>query len=54
LAEKKLAQQITGRRKVGKTDYQAQGVLFIPETARFAHLLYLPRVPMSARQSTRP
>jgi type I restriction enzyme M protein len=53
-AEKKLPQQGTGRRKVGKTDYQAQGVLFIPETARFAHLLNLPRVPMSARPSTRP
>src|ERR1022692_3645001 len=42
LAEKKLAQQGSGRRKVGKTDYQAQGVLFIPEEARFAHLLNLP------------
>src|SRR5579859_7993828 len=41
-AEKKLNQQGTGRRKVGKTDYQAQGVLFIPEEARFAHLLNLP------------
>jgi type I restriction enzyme M protein len=41
-AEKKLAQQGTGRRKVGKTDYQAQGVLFIPENARFSHLLNLP------------
>jgi type I restriction enzyme M protein len=41
-AEKKLAQQSTGRRKVGKTDYQAQGVLFIPENARFSHLLNLP------------
>src|ERR1039458_2035967 len=28
VAEKKLAQQGSGRRKVGKTDYQAQGVLF--------------------------
>ena len=41
-AEKKLPQQGTGRRKVGKTDYQAQGVLFIPENARFSHLLNLP------------
>ena len=39
LAEKKLAQQGSGRRKVGKTDYQAQGVLFLPDEARFAHLL---------------
>src|SRR5512141_1460584 len=41
-AEKKLAQQSTGRRKIGKTDYQAQGVLYIPEKARFASLLSLP------------
>ena len=41
-AEKKLSQQGTGRRKIGKTDYQAQGILFIPETARFARLLKLP------------
>jgi type I restriction enzyme M protein len=41
-AEKTLSQQGTGRRKVGKTDYQAQGVLFIPEEARFSHLLNLP------------
>src|SRR5664280_1875373 len=41
-AEKKLSQQGTGRRKVSKTDYQAQGVLFIPENARFSHLLNLP------------
>ena len=27
-AEKKLSQQGSGRRKIGKTDYQAQGVLF--------------------------
>jgi type I restriction enzyme M protein len=42
LAEKKLTQQGSGRRKVGKTDYQAQGVLFIPEEARFGYLLNLP------------
>jgi len=42
-AEKTLSQQQgTGRRKIGKTDYQQQGVLFIPETARFATLLNLP------------
>src|SRR5882762_7811398 len=40
-AEKKLSQQGSGRRKIGKTDYQAQGVLFIPETARFVSLLKL-------------
>ena len=41
-AEEKLTQQGTGRRKVGKTDYQAQGVLFIPNNARFSYLLNLP------------
>jgi type I restriction enzyme M protein len=41
-AQKKLTQQGTGRRKVGKTDYQAQGVLFIPDKARFSYLLNLP------------
>src|SRR5258707_5169561 len=41
-SEKKLSQQGSGRRKIGKTDYQAQGVLFIPATARFASLLKLP------------
>ena len=41
-AEKTISQQGTGRRKIDKTDYQQQGVLFIPETARFATLLNLP------------
>lgn len=41
-AEKKLAAGGTGRRKIGKTDYQAQGVLYIPEKARFKSLLDLP------------
>jgi hypothetical protein len=36
-AEKKLAQSGSGRRKLGKTDYQAQGVLYLPEKARFAY-----------------
>lgn len=41
-AEKKLTAVGSGRRKIGKTDYQAQGVLFLPEQARFATLLNLP------------
>jgi type I restriction enzyme M protein len=41
-AEKKLSASGSGRRKIGKIDYQAQGVLFIPEKARFATLLNLP------------
>jgi type I restriction enzyme M protein len=41
-AVKKLSNNGSGRRKIGKTDYQAQGVLYIPEKARFANLLSLP------------
>src|SRR5580704_14443949 len=40
-AEKKMPQS-SGRRKIGKADYQAQGVLFLPEKARFGALLNLP------------
>src|ERR1035441_429661 len=42
LAEKELAKGGSGRRKIGKTDYQAEGVLYLPEKARFAYLLNLP------------
>lgn len=41
-AEKRLAKESTGRRKIGKTDYQAQGVLYLPESARFSSLVNLP------------
>jgi type I restriction enzyme M protein len=41
-AEKELAGTKTGRRQVGKVDYQARGVLYIPEEARFSRLLRLP------------
>jgi type I restriction enzyme M protein len=37
-----MPQQASGRRKIGKTDYQAQGVLYLPEKARFRTLLNLP------------
>ena len=40
--EKKLAEKNTGRRKIGKTDYQARGVLYLPHEARFSNLLSLP------------
>jgi len=30
------------RRKIGKLDYQAEGVLYLPETSRYYHLLNLP------------
>ena len=41
-AEAELAGQATGRRTIGKTDYQAKGVLYLPEEARFSTLLHLP------------
>jgi type I restriction enzyme M protein len=41
-AQKVLATKSTGRRKVGRTDYQARGVLYLPEAARFSTLLNLP------------
>jgi type I restriction enzyme M protein len=41
-AEKRLAAGYSGRRKIGKVDYQAQGVVYIPEKARFKSLLDLP------------
>ena len=41
-AEEELAGAVTGRRKVGKTDYQARGVMYLPDEARFANLLKLP------------
>jgi type I restriction enzyme M protein len=40
-AEKQMPQS-SGRRKIGKADYQARGVLFLPEKARFSYLLDLP------------
>src|ERR1700687_2775884 len=39
--EKELAGKGSGRRQVGKTDYQARGVLFVPEAARFSRLVQL-------------
>src|SRR5438270_4223245 len=39
--ETELAGKATGRRQIGKADYQARGVLFLPEQARFSKLLHL-------------
>ena len=41
-AEKELAGKATGRRVIGKADYHARGVMFLPEEARFSKLLKLP------------
>jgi len=40
--EAELKGKSTGRRTIGKTDYQARGVVFIPDDARFSKLLQLP------------
>lgn len=42
VAEAELAGQGTIRRQVGKTDYQAKGVMFLPTSARYKTLLELP------------
>jgi type I restriction enzyme M protein len=39
--EVSLAGKGTGRREIGKADYQAKGVLYLPKQSRFANLLYL-------------
>ena len=41
-AENALAGQGSGRRRIGKADYQARGVMYLPEQARFSTLLRLP------------
>lgn len=41
-AEKELAGRRTGRRTIGKADYQAKGIMYLPEKARFSRLLNLP------------
>jgi type I restriction enzyme M protein len=40
-AQAQLEKKSTGRRTVGKTDYQAMGVLYVPAEARFSKLLQL-------------
>lgn len=40
--ERELAGKATGRREIGKADYQARGVMYVPETARFSYLRSLP------------
>jgi type I restriction enzyme M protein len=42
IAQAELAGQGSARRAVGKTDYQAQGVLYLPPAARYKALLELP------------
>ena len=41
-AKAKLTTHGSGRRTIGKADYHARGVLYLPETARFSNLLDLP------------
>lgn len=41
-AQKALAGKTSSRRSIGKTDYQARGVLYLPKAARFSTLIELP------------
>src|SRR6476661_4317313 len=41
-AEAALAGRSSGRRTIGKADYQSRGVLYLPDEARFAQLVKLP------------
>lgn len=41
-AAKEIEGQGTGRRTPGKPDYQARGALYLPENARYSHLMKLP------------
>jgi type I restriction enzyme M protein len=40
-AETELAGKSTGRREIGKANYQAKGILYLPKEARFASLVNL-------------
>ncbi|MGV8122680.1 MAG: N-6 DNA methylase [Candidatus Xenobiia bacterium LiM19] len=42
VAAKELEGAGSGRRKIGPADYQARGVLYLPEAARFSALIALP------------
>jgi len=41
-AERELTGKSAGRRKIGRADFQAKGVMYLPEKARFSTLLQLP------------
>ena len=41
-AAKELAGKSSGRRTIGPADYQARGVLYLPEAAHFSELIQLP------------
>jgi len=42
IANKELEGKGTGRRTIGKADYQARGVMYLPDSARYSTLLNLP------------
>ena len=41
-AERQLEGKASSRREIGRADYQALGVMYLPETARFSYLRSLP------------
>ncbi|MDA9934375.1 type I restriction-modification system subunit M [Rubripirellula sp.] len=42
IAEQEFEGKGSGRRKIGKEDYQAKGVMYLPAKSRFSYLLELP------------
>lgn len=42
VAEAEIEGKSSGRREIGKTDYQARGVLYLPSETRFSNLIQLP------------
>ena len=45
---------VGSRRTIGKADYQARGVMYLPPQARFSYLLRMPEGENMARLSTTP
>jgi type I restriction enzyme M protein len=43
--EKIIKNKSTGRRRVSKTDYQADGVMYLPDEARFSHWINYSEMP---------
>src|SRR5512136_1105228 len=42
VATKQIEKKKSARRSVGKIDYQAQGVLYLPQKSRYSYLIGLP------------
>jgi type I restriction enzyme M protein len=42
-ARERIEVKASARRRIGATDFQAEGILYVPKAARFSHLLALPK-----------